>query len=163
MFITKILLCTGFTSTASAVVLGGPLPKTDLAIYGPIYQPAANASFEAFVDARAQATQAIEQVIATGNSTYGPFDLSLPNSFSASVFLLNSDEPIFEYHYEAPGLNGSYTKGKLTEDTIYRTGSLGKLMTIYTWLVDIGDSVFTDPITKYVVRFGYSQCRLGYF
>lgn len=93
---------------------------------------------------------ALLQVIQTGNNTYGAFD-NQGTSFSASVFSLVSDEPLFEFHFEAPTLEGSYTKGKLTEDTIYRTGSLGKLLTIYTWLVDIGDSIYMDPITKYVV------------
>lgn len=124
--------------------------KTDLALLGPVYQPAANSSYQAFADARAQADAALKQAIATGNTTYGPFD-NQGTSFSASVFSLASNEPLYEFHFEAPQLNGSLTKGNLTEDTIYRTGSLGKLMTIYTWLVDVGDSIYLDPITKYVV------------
>ncbi len=125
-------------------------PKIDLTLLGPIYQPAANNSLQPWIDARKQATDALNQIVAIGNSTYGALD-NQGTSFSASVFSLTSDEPLFEFHFEAPTLNGSYTKGKLTENTIYRTGSLGKLLTIYTWLVDIGDSVYLDPITKYVV------------
>jgi hypothetical protein len=125
-------------------------PKIDLALIGPIYPPATDNSLQAWADAKQQATDAINQVIATGNNSYGPFD-NQGTSFSASVFSLTSDKPLFEFHFEAPTLNGSYTKGKLTENTIYRTGSLGKLMTVYTWLVDIGDEVFLDPITKYIV------------
>jgi hypothetical protein len=124
--------------------------KIDLAMLGPVYQAAANTSFQAFTDAKIQANKALNQAIATGNTTYGPFD-NQATSFSVSVFSITSSEPLFEFHFEAPQLNGSYTKGKLTENTVYRSGSLGKLMTIYTWLVNIGDSVYTDPITKYVV------------
>lgn len=124
--------------------------KIDLAALGPVYQPAANHSYQAFATAKQQATDAINQLIATGNNTYGAFD-NQGTSFSASVFDLTSNEYLFEFHFEAPGLNGSYTKGKLSENTIYRTGSLGKLLTIYNWLVDIGDEVYLDPITKYVV------------
>lgn len=127
-------------------------PKIDLALLGPIYQPAANSSFRAFDDARIQATQAINQIISSGNSTYGLFDQET-TSFSVSVFSKHDDNLLFEFHYEASELNGSYTKGRLTENTVYRTGSLGKLMTVYTWLVNIGDSVFSDPITKYIVSF----------
>lgn len=132
--------------TASA----GSCPKIDLSVLGPVYLPAANNSYAAFVNASTQATAALQQAIATGNTTYGPFD-NQATSFSASVFSLTSEEPLFEFHFEAPQLNGSYTAGKLSENTIYRTGSLGKLLTIYTWLVDIGDSIYLDPITKYVV------------
>ncbi|KAI1609311.1 putative penicillin-binding protein [Exophiala viscosa] len=124
-------------------------PKIDLAVLGPVYQPASNSSYQAFIDASAQAAAALEEAIATGNTTYGAFD-NRATSFSASVFSLTSDVPLFEFHFEAPQLNGSYTQGQLSANTIYRTGSLGKLLTIYTWLVDIGDSIYLDPITKYV-------------
>jgi hypothetical protein len=128
-------------------------PKIDLTLLGPIYPPSTNTSLQAWADAKQQATDAINKIIATGNSTYGPLD-NQGTAFSASVFSLASDEPLFEFHFEAPTLNGSYTKGKLTENTIYRTGSLGKLLSIYTWLVDIGDDVYSDLITKYVVSTG---------
>lgn len=148
MTLLKAVLWGYLATSALAIPLD---PKVDLALLGPIYQPAANNSLQPWTDAKRQATDTLNQIIATGNSTYGPLD-NQGTSFSASVFSLTSDEPLFEFHFEAPALNGSYTKGKLTENTIYRTGSLGKLLTIYTWLVDIGDSVYTDPITKYVVR-----------
>jgi hypothetical protein len=141
-----MLLWAGFVLSAFAQ----QDPKIDLAVLGPVYLPAANNSFEAFTDAKTQATNAINQIIAAGNSTYGALD-NQATSFSASVFSLTSDEPLFEFHFEAPQLNGSCTKGKLSENTIYRTGSLGKLLTIYTWLVDIGDQTYLDPIIKYVV------------
>ena len=148
MGLSKYLL---WGSLALTVFMLGSLAKIDLSVLGSIYQPAASHSFPAFEDAKDQATEALNQIITTANSTYGPLD-SQGTSFSAAVFDLTSNEPLFEFHFEAPTLNGSYTKGKLTEDTIYRTGSLGKLFTIYAWLVDIGDDVFLDPITKYVVR-----------
>lgn len=135
---------------AGATYAAALLPKVDLALLGPIYQAAANGSSQAFADARTQAIEAINQIISSGLSSYGPFDRH-GTSFSVSVFSGKEDAPLFEYHFEASELNGSYTKGRLTENTIYRTGSLGKLMTVYTWLVNIGDSVFSDPITKYIV------------
>lgn len=126
------------------------LPSPDLALHGPIYLPATNGSSQAFVNAKAEAKSAIEGIIAAGNSSFGLFD-NLTTSFSLSVFRLADDEPLFEYHFDAPGLNGSLTRSKLTEDTIYRAGSIGKLMTVYTFLVDVGDAIFTQPVTKYLV------------
>jgi hypothetical protein len=146
----ELAKCFLWGSVALSVFAPGSLAKIDLSLLGPIYQPAASHTFHAFDDAKAQATEALNQIIATGNSIYGPLD-NQGTSFSASVFDLTSNEPLFEFHIEAPTLIGSYTKGKLTENTTYRTGSLGKLFTLYAWLVDIGDCIFTDPITKYVV------------
>jgi len=65
---------------------------------------------------------------------------------------------IFDFHLVALQLNGLYTTGKLIDDTIYRTGSIGKLLTIYAWLMNISDSVFLNPITRYIV----SACSLVY-
>ncbi|KEF62918.1 uncharacterized protein A1O9_00892 [Exophiala aquamarina CBS 119918] len=46
-------------------------------------------------------------------------------SFSINVFSAN--HTLFEYHYAAPGLNGSLAAGLLNNQTIYRVGSLSKL------------------------------------
>ncbi|CRG87024.1 putative membrane protein C663,14c [Talaromyces islandicus] len=125
------------------------LPKTDLALLGPVYEAQLDPSANAFAKAATQASEAVQEALTTANTSYGLLDTK-GTSFSASVFIVGSDKPLFEYHFEAPELNGSYTKGNLTEDTVYRTGSLAKLFTMYVWMVDIGDTVFNDPITKYV-------------
>lgn len=124
------------------------LPKTDLALLGPVYLPVSNNQAYSTVSSKAHAT--ILKALKSGTSDYGLVD-GQATSFSASVFSASSNETLFDFNFEAPQLNGSYTKGNLTDNTIYRTGSLGKLLTIYTWLVNIGDSVFLDPITKYIV------------
>lgn len=143
----RALLWASFIASTTAVVFDQPI---DITLLGPIYLPAAKRSLQAWDDAVTQANAALNDIIQTGNSTYGPFD-NQGTSFSASVFDLTTNRPLFDFHFEAPQLNGSYTKGKLTDNTIYRTGSLGKLLTMYAWMIDVGDSVFTDPITKYVV------------
>lgn len=126
------------------------LPKTDLALLGPVYRAQLDPSADAFTKAATQAAEAVQKAVTSGNTSYGVLDTK-GTSFSASVFIVGSDTPLFEHHFEAPELNGSYTKGNLTENTVYRTGSLAKLLTMYLWMVDIGDHVFSDPITKYIV------------
>lgn len=152
MSLGRLALWAQFALTVCAVQAPrpSPLPKTDIAVLGPVYQVAANTSFKPFADAKVAALNAINAAIATGNSSFGTLD-NQNTSFSVAVFSTTSNETLFEFHFAAPGLNGSLTKGKLTNDTIYRTGSLGKLMTVYTFLVDIGDVIFTDPVTKYIV------------
>jgi hypothetical protein len=126
------------------------MPKSDGAAHGNIYLPLTNFSNSIIEEARQNVTNQIEQAIAAGDSKYGP--ITDDTSFSATVFSLKTGEAIFGYHYEAPKLGKeSYTKGKLSDSTIYRTGSIGKLLTMYTWLVDLGDWMYYDPITKFVV------------
>ncbi|KAK5172114.1 uncharacterized protein LTR77_003752 [Saxophila tyrrhenica] len=132
------------------------MPRTDMAALGNIYLPVTDFSSKIFDEARQTLTSQIDKALAAGDSEYGP--LFNNTAFSASVFSLKTGKSIFEYHYEAPTLGkGSYTKGKLTEDTIYRTGSLGKLLLIYTWLVNLGESAYLDPITKYIPEFEEAQ------
>ena len=122
-----------------------------MAVLGNIYLPMSDFSSNIFDDARQDLTRLIEDAIANGDSDYGP--MFNDTAFSASVFSLKTGEVIFDYHYEAPVLGKeSYTKGTLSDDTIYRTGSLGKLMTVYVWLVDLGSANWQDPITNYIVR-----------
>jgi len=135
-------------------------PENALTLLGPVYQATTNSSWPQYANAASQAHDALSKAIATGMSAYGAID-NQSTSFSISVFSATDNSTIFYFHFEAPGLNGSYTRGKLTDDTIYRTGSIGKLLTIYTWLVDIGDSVFLDPITKYVVSASSSSYTLS--
>lgn len=139
------------------------LPVTDEPTIGPVYLSPANGSSPAFDAARTQSKAEIDEAVTTGESRYGAIDTQ-ETSFSISVFSTNGNETLFSYHFEAPLLNGSYTRGKLTDDTIYRTGSLGKLMTVYQFLVDIGDGVFHDPITKYIVRsLGYQGFQISFY
>jgi Beta-lactamase len=151
MSLIQVFLCASLSLPASAIITLPP--KTDQALIGSVYLPPANGLFTAFSDASRQANDSITQSIRTRQSEYGPVD-NQETSFSISVFSAASNETLFDFHFEAPKLNGSYTKGSLTGDTIYRTGSLGKLLTIYALLVDVGDHVYLDPITKYVVSFG---------
>lgn len=128
----------------------GVLTNTAPTLIGPIYLPPANSSSQEFSDAKTEASNAITEALEAGFSQYGFVDAQT-TSFSVAVFSATTNDTLFEYNFEAPGLNGSLTRGNLTENTIYRTGSLGKLFVVYAFLVDIGDGVFLDSVTKYLV------------
>ena len=72
-------------------------------------------------------------------------------SFSINVYSTNEEPSLFTYHYSAPGLAHS-AEGVATvnSNTIYRIGSLSKLLTVYTYLTAAGDISFNEPITKYI-------------
>jgi hypothetical protein len=145
--LTRILTAIWLATFACAK---SPGLETDLALLGPIYLPVNDSSNALLASAKQQALRAIQEAILTGNSTFGPFD-NETTSFAASVFSLTTGESLLDFNFEAPGLNGSLSEYHLTEDTIFRTGSLGKLLTVYTWLVDIGDALYLDPVAKYIV------------
>lgn len=100
--------------------------------------------------AKAILTRALTQVINSSNSSYGPFDAT-NTSFSLEVFSIHESDPVFEKHFTAPAV-ATYQDGtkNVNSNTTYRVGSLTKLMTVYTFLIEAGDMKFNDPITKYV-------------
>ncbi|KAK5172736.1 uncharacterized protein LTR77_002856 [Saxophila tyrrhenica] len=72
-------------------------------------------------------------------------------TFSASIFSTCSDDLLWQYHHSSKGLKNS-TQGakKVDADSIYRIGSISKLLTIYLWLLEDGDRHFNVPITDYL-------------
>jgi len=95
-------------------------------------------------------SNAIQQLVSTGNSSYGPFD-SANNTFSINVFSALSDAPLYEYHYTAPLFsNGSVGTKTVNGDTVFRIGSISKLFTVFALLIEKGDVNLNDPVTKYV-------------
>jgi hypothetical protein len=143
----------GVTFALSVAAFPGVLSNTAPTLIGPIYLP--DSSSQALSSANSESYDAITEAIKAGASEYGPVD-NQTTSFSIAVFSAATNETLFEYNFEAPQLNGSLTKEKLTENTIYRTGSLGKLFVMFLFLADIGDSVFLDSVTKYLVS---PECR----
>ncbi|KAI6266144.1 hypothetical protein MCOR28_001271 [Pyricularia oryzae] len=59
----------------------------------------------------------------------------------------------FEFHHtarELAGLENNAGVKKVDGDTVYRIGSLTKVFTVYTWLVEVGDKDWSTPITRFV-------------
>lgn len=148
MHLHQIFVAASFALSLTA--FPGVLTNTAPTLAGPIYVNAANTKSQEFLDASSESLAAILEGIKTGLTEYGPID-NETTSFSVAVFSATTNETLFEYHFEAPQLNGSLSKSKLTDETIYRSGSMGKLLVMFAFLVDIGDSVFLDPVTKYIV------------
>jgi hypothetical protein len=151
LLLTELGLILGLAAASCNAFSFIATPKTDLSLLGPAYLPVTNFSGSAFGDAKRTVKNAIDEAVATGNSTFSPFN-NVSNAFAASVFSLSTGESLFDYYFVGPELNESLSTGALTEDAIFRTGSLGKLFTVYAWLVDVGDSVWFESISKYIVR-----------
>ncbi|KAH9205052.1 beta-lactamase/transpeptidase-like protein [Leptodontidium sp. 2 PMI_412] len=92
----------------------------------------------------------INEALETGSSTHGLFD-NISTAFSFEFYSASVEEPLFQYHYSPPILADA-EKGVKTVDrnTIYRIGSITKLLTVYTSLITDGDAHFNEPVTKYI-------------
>jgi Beta-lactamase len=144
-------------STRSFTLLSlGTLPLTAHAqtiwpLIGPVFPPPNNlSSSKTFQSAVSSFTQLLQQTISTGNTSYGPFDPA-NTSYSIELFSTYESTPLFTIHYTAPAV-ATYQYGVKSVDsnTIFRIGSLSKLFTVYTYLIEAGDSSFNDPVAKYV-------------
>ena len=98
-------------------------------------------------------TDALDTLIATGNSTVGPYAPANITTWSIGMFSTSdeSSDPFWQYHFTAPSVANS-TAGvhKADMDSVYRVGSISKLFTVYSLLVQAGDGYWQDPVTKWV-------------
>ncbi|KXH36537.1 hypothetical protein CNYM01_01433 [Colletotrichum nymphaeae SA-01] len=91
----------------------------------------------------------VNDAISTGETELGKINTATA-SFSIGVFSANSDDFLYEYHHQGTELNGTVTGGSLDSDTLYRIGSVTKLLTVYTILIKLGPTYWNEPITKFI-------------
>lgn len=117
---------------------------------GPVYELPRNLSTDPSIRLAAQNFTALinERVERINDSTTASF-LTANTSFSIDLFSAHDDESLFQYHFTAPVRNASSTK-TVDENTIYRIGSISKVVTILALLRQEGKLHFDDPITKYI-------------
>lgn len=120
-------------------------------IFGPGFPAPINLSISpAFKASTGNFTSLIESVLSSSQSKYGPFD-SNTTTFSLQVFSASSNTSLYEYHHTAPGLEYSGTGVReVDSDSIYRIGSVTKLLVVYAFLNTADDVNFNDPVTKWI-------------
>ena len=112
-------------------------------------QPSSLSNSHAVQDAKQALSRSLQAAL--HNATiHGQLD-SNATSFSVDVYSIRETHPLFTYHFSAPALaHPAQGVATVDSDTIYRIGSLSKLLTVYTYLIEVGDVSFNQPITKYV-------------
>jgi len=100
-------------------------------------------------NATAALQKAIEKTLKDGSNEFGKVD-SDNFSVSVSVFSAHEDVPLFEFSHIGKNVTSSLDQEKSDTNTIYRIGSVSKLLVVYTLLVALGDEGLDDPITKYI-------------
>jgi CubicO group peptidase (beta-lactamase class C family) len=69
-------------------------------------------------------------------------------SFHIAVF--STDDTLFDFSYISPGSVDDLSSGDLDKNTLFRIGSIGKLLTVYSLLATTGVEHLNDPVTKWV-------------
>ncbi|WZH47161.1 beta-lactamase/transpeptidase-like protein [Fusarium acuminatum] len=72
----------------------------------------------------------------------------LNTTFYVQAF--SASDTLFHYKYVPQGMKGFLTSGTLNEDTVFRIGSISKLLTVYTLLAEVGMKRMNNPVTKWV-------------
>ncbi|GKT52275.1 beta-lactamase-like protein sdnR [Colletotrichum spaethianum] len=137
-------------SIALATLASAQLGKlNNCPLLGPAYPPADLQRSRAIKDAKKSFAKLIDDAIATGETDLGKLNTAT-TSFSVGVFSAHSDEFLYEHHHRGTKLNGTLAGDVLNADTLYRIGSVSKLLTVYTYLVKLGPAYWHEPITKFV-------------
>ena len=132
-----IVLVLGILKKAQAINYCPPL--------GPVYTvPTKLSEDEAIQRVSRNLSARLDRVI---ESKAPQFKLN-DTSFSINFFSAHESNSLFQYHYTAPILNSSSTQ-KVDENTIYRIGSITKLITVLALLVN-GKVDFNDPVTNFI-------------
>ncbi|KAI0830006.1 beta-lactamase/transpeptidase-like protein [Hypoxylon sp. FL0890] len=73
-------------------------------------------------------------------------------SYSVEVFSADEELPLWSHHWTAPNLKTLNSTGvkEVDGDTVYRLGSVTKIFSILTFLAEVGDTMWNEPITKYI-------------
>lgn len=87
---------------------------------------------------------AIDDGLASGNFS------SNSTSFSVEIFSTHSQTSLFQYHHTAPNLAVSNGTKLVDSNSIYRVGSVSKLLSVYTFIIEAGDKHFHESVTKYI-------------
>ncbi|GFF55231.1 hypothetical protein IFM46972_10215 [Aspergillus udagawae] len=122
-------------------------------LLGPIFQPPSGLLSSPNVRAvTANLSTSLIEATYQGHSSYGDFTA---NSSSISITALSTQDdqnsPFFDFHFSSPFVNQSAgSTENVTSTSLYRIGSISKLFTVYTLLVNYGWEHWDDSITKYL-------------
>jgi hypothetical protein len=83
-------------------------------------------------------------------SKYGMLD-NQSTTFIVDMYSIHSSESLYTFTFNAPDFsNASVGVSKVNEDTVFRLGSMSKMLSVWNFLIAAGDSSWNDPVTKYV-------------
>ncbi|KAH0596669.1 hypothetical protein MHUMG1_05787 [Metarhizium humberi] len=92
----------------------------------------------------------LQNALDTGLSKFGNITAKA-NSLSATMISAQDSQPFLDFHYSAANLNVSGgSTNRVTGNSVYRIGSVSKLFTVYSLLLNGGEKIWDMPVTKYL-------------
>ncbi|PNP80895.1 hypothetical protein FNYG_05710 [Fusarium nygamai] len=98
-------------------------------------------------------SSAFSDTIALLNTTFKELDRNGTLGGFNTTFYVQAFSPsdtLFQHGYVPPSMKNFLTSGTLNKDTVFRVGSVSKLLTVYTLLAEVGMKHMNDPVTKWV-------------
>jgi hypothetical protein len=131
-------------TTVSFVLADKPCP-----LLGPAFEaPTDLADAPIFRNALLKLQHTLDAAVANNTTPYGSWP-AVNNSFSIGIFNTESTS-LFSYQHSAAALAKAEQGVKeVTEDTVYRLGSLSKLITAYLFLIEAGPQWWGHSVTEF--------------
>ncbi|KAM6516769.1 hypothetical protein FALCPG4_014942 [Fusarium falciforme] len=96
----------------------------------------------------------LSDTLNTAFRDHNGFSSSMSGEDSVSITVLSTDAgntPLFDFHYSSSNLNKSAGSTlNVTQDSVYRIGSISKLFTAYMLLVNYGWEHWDKPVTDFI-------------
>lgn len=149
------LLASTLVGLLPILVMGqdNDIPFAACPLIGAYYPPPTiSASPEAFSQLQAKFTETFNKLIEDGGSE--DYGLITPNTTSFSIVLfsgaesMKKDPVLFEYHFTSPE-DEARTGMNLTTSTKVPVGDVTMVLTVYAWLVGMGEK-WETPITEFL-------------
>lgn len=120
-------------------------------ILGPAFEkPTRIANETAFATIAESTNRILQDMFLTGKTPYGNLQGN-DTALSVNMVSLDCSAPLFDYHFTPSTLNISAgSTSSVTADSIYRIGSISKLFTVYTLLVNGGRKIWDTPVTEFL-------------
>ncbi|POS77586.1 hypothetical protein DHEL01_v204024 [Diaporthe helianthi] len=132
-----LAICTCWAAVATASICP---------ILGPVFPaPRGLHSSAAFQETLELLESTIHEAFESGNTTHGP--VNPDDTYSIQIFSTTSGEPLLDYHRRGPAVLGDRP---IDGDSVYRIASTSKLITVYLLLIEAGESIFSEKVTKYL-------------
>ncbi|KAM7185087.1 Beta-lactamase/transpeptidase-like protein [Rhypophila sp. PSN 637] len=129
-------------------VLIGPCLAQNCPLLGPAYPPPTDPASSSFL----AAAERFEGLLKSDSR----IDRQRV-SFAVQVYSSSSTAPMYSHYSTAPFLNTS----KVGPDTLFRTHSISKVMTVYTIISKLGHKYWDEPVTKDVPEVAVRPQRDG--
>lgn len=127
------------------------LAETDQKLLGQSFEPLTHISTNTVIrEAVLNITNSLNSAIRTGKNHFGSFNSST-TSFSLTAISQLDSTPIVDFHHTSGSLNASAgSTSRVTGDTVYRIGSVSKLFTVYSLLLNNGTNYWNRPVTEFI-------------